>query len=87
LGQIISNRITTTDRRRVKEEREEFYSLWQFPNCIGDIDGKHIEIQAPHSNGSLLKKKKKTFSVVLLALVDANYKFNFQQLSFTKLLS
>ena len=45
------------------------------PNCIGAIDGKHIEIQTPHNGGSLFFKYNKTFSVVLLALVDANYKF------------
>jgi len=27
-----------------KKKEDEFYSLWQFPNCIGAIDGKHIEI-------------------------------------------
>jgi hypothetical protein len=71
LEQIIYNRITTTDRRKV----EEFYSLWQFPNCIGVTGGKHIEVQAPNNSGSLFFNYKKTFSVVLLALVDANYKF------------
>jgi hypothetical protein len=58
-----------------KEKGEEFYSLWQFPNCIGVIDGNHIEIQAPNNSGSPFFNCKKTFSVVLLALVDANYKF------------
>jgi len=28
-----------------KKKGKEFYSLWQFPNCIGAIDGKHNEIQ------------------------------------------
>jgi hypothetical protein len=39
------------------------------------IDSKHIEIQSPHNSGSLFFNYRKTFSVVLLALVDANYKF------------
>jgi len=61
LEQIISNRITTTDRRRVGEYTEEFYSLWHFPNCVGAIDGKHIEIQATHNSCSLFFNYKKTF--------------------------
>ena len=57
------------------KKTEEFYSLWQFHNCIGATDGKHIEIQAPHNSGSLFFNYKKTFSIVLLALVHATYKF------------
>jgi hypothetical protein len=53
---------------------DDFYSLWQFPNCIGVIDGKHFEIQAPKNSGSLYLNYKKNFSVVLLALVDENDK-------------
>jgi len=58
--------------KECKKKGEEFYSLWQFPNCIGATDGKHTEIQAPHNSGSLFFNYKKTFSVVLLALVDSN---------------
>jgi hypothetical protein len=61
LEQIINNRITTTDRRGVEEKKEEFYSLWQFCNCIGAIDGKHIEIQALHDSGSLFFNYKDIF--------------------------
>ena len=57
-----------------KKKAEELYSLWQFRNYNGTINGKHIEIQAPH-NRCYLFNYKKTFSLVLLALVDANYKF------------
>ena len=58
-----------------KKKGEKFYSLWEFPNCIGAIDVKRIEIQATHNSGSLFFNYKKTFSVVILALVDENYKF------------
>lgn len=54
---------------------ENFNSVWNFPHCIGALDGKHIEVVKPKHSGSLYFNYKKTFSVVLLALVDANYQF------------
>ncbi len=52
-----------------------FENQWQFPNCIGALDGKHICITAPPKSGSLFYNYKGSFSINLLALVDANYKF------------
>jgi len=45
-----------TEEEWKKKKSEEFYSLWQFPNCNGAIDGKHIAIhtaiQAPLDSSS-----------------------------------
>lgn len=54
---------------------KEFSSKWNFPNCIGAIDGKHVNIRAPPHSGSQIFNYNKHFSVVPLALVNANYKF------------
>ena len=54
---------------------DNFYSQWQFLHCISALDGKHVLIQQPTDSGSFFFNYKHSFSIVLLALVDAEYKF------------
>ncbi|XP_018402816.1 PREDICTED: uncharacterized protein LOC108779808 [Cyphomyrmex costatus] len=54
---------------------DEFNNIWNFPNCIGAIDGKHCRIQAPANSGSEFYNYKNYFSFVLMAIADARYRF------------
>nr|XP_042913888.1 protein ANTAGONIST OF LIKE HETEROCHROMATIN PROTEIN 1-like [Parasteatoda tepidariorum] len=60
---------------KFKEIEKNFSKMWNFPNCRGAIDGKHIRIVCPKNSGSAYYCYKDYFSTVLLALVDANYCF------------
>lgn len=56
-----------------KGKAAEFSSELNFQNCFLEIDEKHI--RTPKNSGNLFHNYKDLFSVVLLAIVDANYKF------------
>ena len=58
-----------------KKVARGFQEEWNFPHCIEAIDGKHVVIQAPANNGSMLFNDKKLFSIVLLAVCNSNYEF------------
>lgn len=54
---------------------EQFREKWNCYNYIVALDGKHVLIRLPANSGSYYFNYKHQFSIVLLALVDANYKF------------
>lgn len=54
---------------------DEWMRLWNFPHVIGAIDGKHVACRAPPSTGSQFYNYKGFFSIILLAVVTADYKF------------
>ena len=36
-----------------RHKEAEFYEVWDFPNCIGAANGKHVVITSPAKSGSL----------------------------------
>ena len=52
-----------------------FMEHWNFPNCIGAIDGKHIHIQKPANGGFAYWCHKSIHSINLMAICDSRYRF------------
>ena len=58
-----------------KNIAKEFEQRWKFPHALGPLDGKHVVMQAPPRSGSMFFNYKKTHSIVLLAVCNAQYEF------------
>lgn len=66
-----------TSEKEWLEIAEEFQEKWVFPYAIAAMDGKYVMIQAPGNSGTEYHNYKHFSSIVLFALVDADYCFKY----------
>ena len=70
------NKVMPEPKQEDWERIETGFRLrWNFPNCCGAVDGKHVAVRQPPGSGSLYYNYKNYFSIVLMAVVDAGYRF------------
>ena len=72
---LVGDYMSVPTKQDWRDIAEGFSQRWNFPNCLGSVDGKHVVIQAPSNSGSLFHNYKGTYSIVLLAVVDYDYRF------------
>ena len=63
-----------TDPEDWKRAEEKFRTRWNFPHDVVEIDGKYIAMAKPKESCSDYNNYKGLLSMVLLALVSAEYR-------------
>ena len=58
-----------------KAVSEKYFNMSNFPHCFGLLDGKRIVMRKPWHAEWVYHNCKDTESVVLMAIVDARYRY------------
>lgn len=74
---LMEDYIPAPDDEACHELARDFQNLWNYPNVIGAVDGKHVRLQCPQNSGSHYFNYKKYFSIVLQAVAGPHYEFLF----------
>ena len=67
-----------------KKIAEEYQSIWNFPQCLGAIDGQHVRIICPAHSGTMYFSYKSYYWIVLQGVADASYKFTIVDVGYGK---
>ncbi|KAJ8892325.1 hypothetical protein PR048_004905 [Dryococelus australis] len=66
-----------TTEKEWENVAREFEHRWNFPNCIGAVDGKHVATMLSPGSGSYIYNYKILHSHVLLGIANANYELRY----------
>ena len=72
LGEVMTPHTTPDEWRRIADQ---FVARWNFPHTCGALDGKHAACRCPHKSGSTYYNYMGFYSIVMMGLVDADYRF------------
>lgn len=75
INRFMTEAIKSPTTASLQQISADFYTRWNYPNACGAIDGKHVRIRCPPKGGSAYFNYKNFHSIVLLAIVDAHYKY------------
>ena len=64
-----------TTQHEWEEIAKEFERVWQFPHCVGAVDGKHVKIVPPPDSGSFYYNFKGFHRMVKMGIGNAKYEF------------
>ncbi|XP_070067496.1 putative nuclease HARBI1 isoform X2 [Drosophila takahashii] len=76
---MLKNEVPRWSKVNMQSYADKYFEKWNFPNCVGAIDGKHVAIKAPHNCGSAFYNYK-GFNSIVMAVCDADYKFTFLEI-------
>ena len=79
-GQMIGTYMPPPTEDDWREIAHQFLTKWNFPNCIGAIDGKHIGIDCPKKTGTQYFNYKGFFSIIFIE-IDKLDKLTLKQLN------
>lgn len=58
LCEVLQPYIPKMNKELLLDVSNNFNERWQFPNCVGAIDGKHVALQALVNSGSIFYNYK-----------------------------